>query len=311
MAKRNFKKRLSGLVAIIAIFIVIWQGVTRLVPNTDVTPHPATGENLLVAEFLDVDQADCELIFLPDGKILLIDAGNRGDGEEIVAYLKGKNISKIDYVVATHPHADHIGGMSDVIDSFEIGKIFVPRVASSDVPTSKTYEDFLTSVQNKGLKLSAAKAGTTLFEGADYKADCFAPCSEDYKELNDYSVVIKLSYGIHSFLFTGDAEILSENEMLNAGYNLNSDVIKLGHHGSHSSSSEEFLKAVSPRYAVISCGEGNDYGHPHDETINTLSNLKGTPKTLRTDLDKTIIFKADGKTENGIIFSTKHDTVVE
>jgi len=311
MAKRNFKKRLSGLVAIIAIFIVIWQGVTRLVPNTDVTPHPATGENLLVAEFLDVDQADCELIFLPDGKILLIDAGNRGDGEEIVAYLKGKNISKIDYVVATHPHAEHIGGMSDVIDSFEIGKIFVPRVASSDVPTSKTYEDFLTSVQNKGLKLSAAKAGTTLFEGADYKADCFAPCSEDYKELNDYSVVIKLSYGIHSFLFTGDAEILSENEMLNAGYNLNSDVIKLGHHGSHSSSSEEFLKAVSPRYAVISCGEGNDYGHPHDETINTLSNLKGTPKTLRTDLDKTIIFKADGKTENGIIFSTKHDTVVE
>ena len=311
MAKRNFKKRLSGLVAIIVLFIVIWQGVTRLVPNPDVTPHPATGENLLVAEFLDVDQADCELIFLPDGKILLIDAGNRGDGEEIVAYLKGKNISKIDYVVATHPHADHIGGMSDVIDSFEIGKIFVPRVASSDVPTTKTYEDFLTSVQNKGLKLSAAKAGTTLFEGADYKADCFAPCSEDYKELNDYSVVIKLSYGIHSFLFTGDAEILSENEMLNAGYNLNSDVIKLGHHGSHSSSSEEFLNAVSPRYAVISCGEGNDYGHPHDETINTLSNLKGTPKTLRTDLDKTIIFKADGKTENGIIFSTKHDTVVE
>ena len=311
MAKRNFKKKLSGLVAIIVLFIVIWQGVTRLVPNTDVTPHPATGGNLLVAEFLDVDQADCELIFLPDGKILLIDAGNRGDGEEIVAYLKGKNISKIDYVVATHPHADHIGGMSDVIDSFEIGKIFVPRVASSDVPTTKTYEDFLTSVQNKGLKLSAAKAGTTLFEGADYKADCFAPCSEDYKELNDYSVVIKLSYGIHSFLFTGDAEILSENEMLNAGYNLNSDVIKLGHHGSHSSSSEEFLKAVSPRYAVISCGEGNDYGHPHDETINTLLNLKGTPKTLRTDLDKTIIFKADGKTENGIIFSTKHDTVVE
>ncbi|MBQ3562319.1 MAG: MBL fold metallo-hydrolase [Clostridia bacterium] len=311
MAKRNFKKRLSGLVAIIVLFIVIWQGVTRLVPNTDVTPHPATGENLLVAEFLDVDQADCELIFLPDGKILLIDAGNRGDGEEIVAYLKGKNISKIDYVVATHPHADHIGGMSDVIDSFEIGKIFVPRVASSDVPTTKTYEDFLTSVQNKGLKLSAAKAGTTLFEGADYKADCFAPCSEDYKELNDYSVVIKLSYGIHSFLFTGDAEILSENEMLNAGYNLNSDVIKLGHHGSHSSSSEEFLKAVSPSYAVISCGEGNDYGHPHDETLEALANLNGPPKTLRTDLDKTIIFKADGKTENGIIFSTKHDTVVE
>ncbi len=201
--------------------------------------------------------------------------------------------------------------MSDVVDSFEIGKIFVPRVASSDVPTTKTYEDFLLSVQNKGLKLSAAKAGTTLFEGTDYKAECFAPCSEEYKELNDYSVVIKLSYGIHSFLFTGDAETLSEGEMLNAGYNLDSDVIKIGHHGSSSSSSKEFLNAVSPRYAIISCGEGNDYGHPHSKTLNALSNLSGAPKILRTDLDKTIIFKADGKTENGIIFSTKHDTVVE
>ena len=311
MAKRKSKTTLLKAISLILLFIVIWQGVTRLVPNADITPPPATTDNLLVAEFLDVDQADCELIFLPDGKTLLIDAGNRGDGEELVSYLKDKNISKIDYLVATHPHADHIGGMSDVVDSFEIGKIFIPRVASSDVPTTKTYEEFLLSVKNKGLKFTAAKAGATLFEGADYKAECFAPCSEDYKELNNYSVVIKLSFGIHSFLFAGDAESLSENEMLNAGYNLNSDVLKLGHHGSSSSSSKEFLNAVSPRYAVISCGEGNDYGHPHSETIDALSTLNGLEKTLRTDLDKTIIFKADGKTENGIVFSTKHTTVVE
>lgn len=311
MAKRKSAKTLSSIIAIIALFIVIWQGVTKLVPNTNTTPPPASGENLLIAEFLDVDQADCELVYLPDGKILLIDAGNRGDGEEIVSYLKGKNVSKIDYLIATHPHADHIGGMSDVVNSFEIGKIFVPRVANSDVPTTKTYEEFLTSVQNKGLKFTAAKAGTTLFEGTDYKAECFAPCSEDYKELNDYSVVIKLSYGIHSFLFTGDAEALSEKEMLTANYNLDSDVIKLGHHGSSSSSTKEFLNAVSPRYAIISCGEGNDYGHPHTETFETISNIKSIEKTLRTDLDKTIIFTADGKTENGIVFTTKNPTVVE
>ena len=315
MARKKHSSTLSSLIMGVVIFLILWQVVTRFVPitqkNTSPTSQAATSDNLLIAEFLDVDQADCELIYLPDGKVLLIDAGNRGDGDEIVAYLKGKDVSKIDYLVATHPHADHIGGMSDVVDAFEIGKIFVPRVASSDVPTTKTYEDFLLSVQNKGLKLSAAKAGATLFEGTDYKAECFAPCSEDYKELNDYSVVIKLSYGIHSFLFMGDAETLSEDEMLSAGYNLDSDVLKVGHHGSSSSSSKEFLNAVSPRYAIISCGEGNDYGHPHSETLNTLSNLGATPKLLRTDLDKTIIFKADGKTENGIIFSTKHDTVVE
>ena len=161
------------------------------------------------------------------------------------------------------------------------------------------------------MKLHSAKAGTTMFEGADYKAECFAPNSNDYDELNDYSITVKLSYGIHSFLFTGDAENLSEDEMLKAGYNLDCDVLKVGHHGSDSSSSEAFLRAVSPKYAVISCGEDNDYGHPHKETLDALKGLDGLEKTLRTDLDKTIIFTADGKTENGIRFSTKNPTVVE
>jgi len=268
-------------------------------------------EKLLIAEFLDVDQADCELFYLPDGKIMLIDAGNRGDGEKIVGYLKNKEISKIDYLIATHPHADHIGGMSDIVDSFDIGKIFIPRVATDDVPTSKTYNDFLTSVQNKGLKFTAAKAGTILFEGENYKAECFSPCSADYDELNDYSITVKLTYGVHSFLLTGDAEALSEKEMLNAGYDLDSDVLKVGHHGSSSSSSKEFLNKVTPKYAIISCGTDNSYNHPHDETINALKKLKGLEKILRTDTDKTIIFTSNGKSEDGLIFTTNNKTVVE
>ena len=242
---------------------------------------------------------------------MLVDAGERGDGEEIVEYLKSKKISKIDYLIATHPHSDHIGGMSDVVDSFEIGKIFAPKVPNKQVPTSKTYKEFLTSVQNKGLKISSAKAGTTLFEGVDYKAECFAPNSSEYDELNDYSVVVKLTYGVHSFLLTGDAEALSEGEMIKAGYDLESDVLKVGHHGSSTSSSKAFLAAVSPRYAVISCGTDNTYGHPHKETLDSFKRLGGLEKTFRTDIDKTIIFKADGKTKDGLKYTVNNQTVVE
>lgn len=314
MSRSKSKKGLISILVILIAFVIGWQFITRFTAPIEVSsvPTPPTSnESLMTVEYLDVDQADCELIFLPDGKILLIDAGERGDGEEIVSYLKSKNIIKIDYLIATHPHSDHIGGMSDVIDSFEIGKIFAPRVAGNDIPTSKTYKDFLTSVQNKGMKISSARSGTTLFEGADYKAECFAPNSDDYDELNDYSVTVKLSYGIHSFLFTGDAEALSEVEMINAGFNLDCDVLKVGHHGSDSSSSDAFLRATTPKYAVISCGEDNSYGHPHRETLNALEKLNGLEKLLRTDYDKTIIFTSDGKTEDGIRFTTKNPTVVE
>lgn len=314
MAKSKSKKAPIISLIIIMAFVILWQCVTRFAPNTAVSSSsapPAVSEGLLTAEFLDVDQADCGLFYLPDGKILLVDAGDRGDGEEIVAYLTGKDIEKIDYLVATHPHADHIGGMSDIVDSFEIGKIFAPKVAENDVPTSKTYEEFLTSVQNKGMKLNTAKPGTILFEGQDYKAECFAPNSADYNNLNDYSITLKLSFGIHSFLLTGDAEALSESEMLSAGFNLDSDVLKVGHHGSDSSSSLEFLNAVSPKYAVISCGEGNDYGHPHSETLEKFEKLEGTEKVFRTDRDNTIIFTADGKTPDGITFTINNPTVAE
>lgn len=315
MARRKNKKFISLIIVLILLAVAVWQTLDKTnilnLGATSSVPTPVTSDGKIIAEFLDVDQADCELITLPDGKLLLIDAGNRGDGDELVDYFKGRGIDGFDYVIATHPHADHIGGMCDIVDNFEIGKIVAPKIAAEDIPTSQTYKDFLTSVQKKSLKITAAKAGTTLFEGEDYKIECFAPCSTDYESINDYSVVVKITYGIHSFLFTGDAETLSETEMLDKGYPLDSDVLKVGHHGSDTSSSAEFLKAVSPEYAVISCGTDNSYGHPHDVTLKALSNLSGLKRTFRTDLDKTIIITADGKSDKGLTFTLNNPTVIE
>ena len=306
--KRNSSaKAFSAIVAIIILLVAAWQTIPKLLKKYDAPPTPAHSNGFLVGEFLDVDQADCELFYLPDGKTALIDAGNLGDGEEIVSYLKSKNISKIDYLIATHPHADHIGGMSDVVDSFEIGKVFMPSALSS----SKTYENFLLSMQNKSIEPTITKAGDLLFEGEDYKAECFSPSSTDYDDLNHYSLTVKITYGIHSFLLTGDAEAINEKEMLKSDYSLKSTVLKVGHHGSDTSSSKKFLKAVNPEYAVISCGTDNEYGHPHKEVLDSLSKLDGLKKLYRTDEDKTIIITADGKTEIGVKITTQNPTVVE
>lgn len=309
MAIRRKDKFLCVIICVIISLSLFLQGCTKLVINT--TPDqvtPATSDGSLVAEFLDVDQADSELIYLPDGKVMLIDAGNRGDGDEIVDYLKNKEVTKINYLIATHPHADHIGGMADVINAFEVEKIYAPRVAANDTPTSKTYEEFLLAVKGKNLKITAATPDhNPVILADDYKIHFFSPNNNDYDELNNYSITVKITYGIHSFLFMGDAENLSEDEMLKAGYDLDADVLKVGHHGSESSTGAKFLKAVSPSYAVISCGAGNKYNHPHKETLNALKSVK----VLRTDLDNTIIFIADGKTEQGIKFTTKNQTVVQ
>ena len=310
MSYKKVKKSFSVILSLVVALIVAWQFLSDKFPTQNTSSDtilPAESNGVLIASFLDVDQGDCEFFKLPDGKTLLIDAGNIGDGDEIVSFLKQNKIAKLDFVIATHPHADHIGGMSDVIDSFEIGQVFAPKIADADVPTTKTYENFLLSVQRKGLKITAAKQGTTLFSGEDYKAECFAPCSDNYESLNNYSVTVKLSYGIHSFLLTGDTERISEGEMLKNGYNLKSDVLKVAHHGSSTSTSKAFLNAVSPDFAVISCGEGNSYGHPHAETLKTLKGIT----LLRTDLDKTIVFSADGKTKIGLTYTTNNPSVVK
>ena len=235
--------------------------------------------------YLDVGNADCEIILMEDGTNIVIDAGTKDQSGNIIRALKRKGIRKIDYLIATHPHADHIGGMEDIIDSAEIGTVVFPSV----VHTSKTYENLLKKIKEKEIPAVKAESGVVLHETDRCKIQLVAPKKDEkYESLNNYSAVLHIAYGNTTFLFAGDAEKLSENEMLN--YEIRSDVLKVGHHGSRTSSSEKFIAKVNPRIAVISCGKDNEYGHPHQETLEILKNAE----VYRTDKNGDIIIHADG-----------------
>ena len=263
------KSNIQYLFVLIVVFAIA--GTISLISHDNekkITPN--NNDNMLVVHFLDVGQGDCEFIELPNSQCMLIDASTKEYGDDIVEAIKGYGYSEIDYVVATHPHADHIGGMSEVIDSFDIGKIYMPRTSSN----SKSFEGLLTSISNKNLSINTAKTGTTIYSDNDINIEILSPISSFYEETNDYSAVVKLEYGESSFLFMGDAEKPVENELIEKyGYDLDVDVLKAGHHGSRYSSSTEFLDYVTPEYTVISCAKDNSYGHPHSETIKRLNNV--------------------------------------
>lgn len=245
---------------------------------------------ILRVSYIDVGQGDSVLIELPNGNDVLIDAGEHSAGETVVAYLQKQGITRLDSVIWTHPHADHIGGADLITKTFDIGRVYMPNVSSN----TTSYRELLTSMNKKGLRANKAKAGLTLDFGQGIKAEILAPNSSSYEETNDFSAVLSLTYGETSFLFTGDAQVTSEKEMLAAGRGLHADVLKIGHHGSHSSTSPAFLSKVQPKYAVISVGKGNDYGHPHQETLSALS--KAGIHVYRTDESGTIVAESNGKT---------------
>ena len=248
----------------------------------------------LKIHFIDVGQADSILIE-QDSKYMLIDAGNNGDGKLVKNYLIQEGIKNLEYVIGTHPHEDHIGGLDYIINDFKIGKIYLPKATS----TTKTFQDVVTAMKNKGLKAAVPKPGESFSLGSA-KLTILAPNGSAYEDLNNYSVVVKLEFGSNSFLLTGDSEDVSEKEILAKGFNVKADLLKVGHHGSHSSTTSEFLSKVNPKYAVISCETGNSYGHPHKETLDKLKN-KNIP-IYRTDELGTIIATSNGKT---ISFNTK------
>jgi len=228
---------------------------------------------------------------------MLLDAGNNNDDETIINYIRAINGGKVNVVLATHPHEDHIGAMDDIIKNFTIDKFYMPRVTTN----TKTFKDMLTAIENKGLKITEARGGVQIPIDDYTKVEILAPNSNKYENLNNYSAVVKISYGNTSFLFMGDAEKDSEEELLAYGYDLRADVLKVGHHGSNSSSTEEFLQAVSPKYAIISVGKDNEYGHPHEETLKRLSKHNATVFT--TADNGTIRIISDGK--NITIYSVK------
>jgi len=284
----NKKKKVLSLFLTLIIIVLSIVGCQPV--NNNLDEKNLDLNDVMIVHYIDVGQGDSILIQVND-KNLLIDAGPGSSEDDVVNYLNKNNIKKLDYVLATHPHEDHIGGMDEVIENFEVGKFYSPKVASN----TKTFKNMINELNKKNLKINIVTEGMgdefNLGEGAE--VEVYTPMKGSYGELNNYSPIMKVSYGETSFLFTGDAEREAELEAISSGENLKSDVLKVGHHGSSLSTTEKFLEKVDPEVGVISVGEGNKYNHPTDETLSKLNDK--SIKTYRTDIDGTVVIKSDGE----------------
>lgn len=261
-----------------------------------------TDEKMAAVHMIDVGQGDSILIQTKE-KAVLIDAGERDQGQTVCDYLKSAGVNKLDLVIATHPHSDHIGGLADVLTQIRTEEILMPELSDEMVPTTSSFQRLLTAVEKEDVRAVAAEPGLVYDLGGGVSLTVLAPV-KDYDNLNNYSVVCRLDCGQTSFLFTGDAEKQVEQDLLDAGANLQADVLKAGHHGSSTSSGDAFLDAVRPKIAAISCGQNNDYGHPHKEVMTSFSQRGIT--VCRTDLQGTVIFSTDG---TDIVVHTEKEAV--
>ncbi len=235
--------------------------------------------------FIDVGQGDSILI-RSDGHNILIDAGENDKGRTVVSYLEALGVDSLDLVIGTHPHSDHIGGLDVVISEIDVKQVLMPKVKKSIVPTTKTYQDLLAAIQDQNITAAISEPGQTYAFGKGLLT-VLGPVQE-YDDLNDSSLVARFDYGSFSFLFTGDMEAGAEQDLLDSGADVSANVLKLGHHGSATSSSEDFLQAVDPGYCVASCGEDNEYGHPHKETLQRVEQAGAS--LYRTDYQGDIVF---------------------
>ena len=246
----------------------------------------------LEVHFLDVGQGDATLIRCGEAA-MLIDAGNNSWGDDVRDYLEYQGIGDLDYVIGTHPDADHIGGLDVVMEAFDCGTVIMPDYEKD----TQTYTDVTDVMEEKGYELTLPQVGT-VYELGEAAFTIVAPNGEYGDNANDYSVGILLEHGENRFLLTGDAEEDSEADMLDNGIDLSADVLKAAHHGSRTANTEAFLERVNPEYVVISCGEGNSYGHPHAEVLNRLREMG--IKVFRTDEEGTVVATSDGA---GITFN--------
>ena len=247
-----------------------------------------TNSECLTVYFFDVGQADSSLLIFPDSTTMLIDAGNRADGENIAEFLKHGGIDTIDYFICTHPHEDHIPVAENIIYTQDITKTYRPNTDEAVYTPATIYTTILESIEKEKCETLYLTSGTILLKKESYSVKATAPGDNSvYSDLNDYSLSLLIDYYTNTLLFTGDAEKTSESEMINTNINLDADILKVGHHGSRDSSTDIFLKAVTPQVAIISCGKDNTYGHPHTEAISRLNDIGAT--VYRTDTVGTVI----------------------
>lgn len=251
----------------------------------EVTTNSTSGE--LKLHVINVGQADSILV-QQGNEFMLVDAGNNADSNTVKAYLDSVGVKELKYAVGTHAHEDHIGGLDYIINSFKVGQIYMPK----QISTTRTFEDVVSAAQNRGLQFTAPKVGATFMLG-EAKCTIVGPKSDSYEDINNSSIVLKIEYKDTSFLLTGDAEDVSEREMINSGISLKADVLKIGHHGSSSSTTSEFLIKVNPKYALLSVGKDNTYNHPNEDIMNRLK--KANIPVYRTDESGTIIVTSNGK----------------
>ena len=305
----NFKKekvtaqtlmsRLAALALAAALALgLVGCDTSSIVPggSGDVMPNPAVSQTgttpsdgqdaAFQMHFIDVGQALSVLVEC-DGQFMLYDGGNVDDGSLVVSYLQKQGVEQLQYVFCSHAHEDHVGGLAAVMAKFPAGHAYSPVTESS----TKCFNDFVKYTQQQGLQLEVPSVGTVWPLGSA-TVTLLGPVTQ-YSETNNTSLVLRIDYGVTSFLLTGDMEKTAETDLVNSGANLKADVLQVGHHGSSTSTSYLFLNAVLPEMGVISCGTGNKYGHPHEETLSILRDAK--VDVYRTDLQGTITIGSDGQ----------------
>lgn len=293
----------AGLFLLAVLFILssrlgpMGQDAPEDINSIPLPETPASSAEGLQVYFLDVGQGDSELIRIPgEGGYfnVLIDTGEYAYADGLTDYLRDLGVEKIDALVCSHPHADHMGCMARIVQRFEIGNLYMPQLPEEQTPTSRAYEKLLDAVEEEDVHVIRLHEDALMESPAGAQFQVMSPRMDaDWEGANNYSAVIRLVYGETSFLFTGDAEKESEEIIVEDGYGIRADVLKCGHHGSSTSTSKAFLREVDPRYAVVSCGKDNSYGHPHRET---LQKLEAQGVTLyRTDEDGTVLARSDGK----------------
>lgn len=275
--------------------------VTTIRPTdcvTETTASPLFKDSSFEVHYIDVGEADASLV-LCDGRSMLIDGGNVEDSSLIVAYLKRLNIDRLDYIICSHAHEDHVGGLSGALSVAAVGVIYAPET----VVESEAYNNFVKKAAEQNLQIMHPTHGCIINLGSS-SIQFLGPITENTDDVNNTSIMLKVTYGNTRFMFTGDAEYEEELNVIEAGYDLSADVLKIGHHGSESSTSYIFLRRVMPRYAILSVGKNNGYGHPSEKVLSRLRDAGA--EVFRTDLQGDIIATSDG--ENISFFAERNET---